>query len=126
MNRFRLLWHRLVRRPAVTGPLRIYVRRIPAGVLLDLEHFLTRSLTAIADDEDLLALLLEYAADRAEPRAHDGYAPEQLLLERIAEAVGYEVPVYGGEVAALADRLRALAPVPAAVVPARREGGAAA
>ncbi|KMS79066.1 hypothetical protein ACH49_13475 [Streptomyces leeuwenhoekii] len=127
MNRLRLILHRLVRRPAVTGPQRIYLRRIPTGVMLDLEHFLTQALTAIADDEELLGLLLEYAADRAEPRPHDGHAPESLLLERLVGAVGYEVPVYGDSVAALADRLRALAPAPATVAPARhREGGAAA
>ncbi|MEV7793366.1 hypothetical protein AB0O68_15440 [Streptomyces sp. NPDC087512] len=127
MNRIRLILHRLIRRPAITGPHRIYVRRIPVGVMLDLEHPIAAALTAIADDEELLGLLLEYAGDRAEPRAHDGHASEGLLLEQILARVGYEVPVYGDSVAALADRLRALAPVPAVVVPAqRREGGAAA
>jgi hypothetical protein len=127
MNRIRLIWHRIFRRPAVTGPYRLYVRRIPTGVLLDVEHYLTHVLTTIATDEELLALLLEFSADHAAQRGHDGHAAERLLLERIAGAVGYEVPVYGGEVAALADRLRALAPAPAVVIPAqRREGGAAA
>ncbi|MFF7452162.1 MULTISPECIES: hypothetical protein [unclassified Streptomyces] len=126
MNRIRLYFHRIFRRPAVTGPARIYVRRIPTGVMLDLEHVLTRALTQIADDEELLALLLEFSAGRAEPREHDGHAPEQLRLEQIVEAIGYEVPVYGDAVAALADRLRALAPTPAVVIPAQRDGGVAA
>jgi hypothetical protein len=127
MNRARLILHRIFRRPAITGPHRIYTRRIPTGVLLDVEHYLTHVLTTIADDEELLALLLEVAAERAEPRTHDGHAPEALLLEQIAQAVGYELPVYGDKVAALADRLRALAPAPAVVIPGqRREGGAAA
>ncbi|GAA3957185.1 hypothetical protein GCM10022384_07810 [Streptomyces marokkonensis] len=127
MNRIRLILHRILRRPAITGPARIYVRRIPTGVMLDLEHPIATAITAIVDDEELLGLLLEYAADRAEPRAHNGHAPEALLLEEILARVGYEVPVYGDAVGALADRLRALAPAPAVVIPAQRhEGGAAA
>ncbi|MEU0671309.1 hypothetical protein ABZ330_00155 [Streptomyces sp. NPDC006172] len=125
MNRIRLILWRIFRRPAVTGPERIYIRRIPTGVLLDVEHYLTHVLTAIADDEELLALLLEFADERGTKRQHDGHAPEQLLLERLAQAVGYELPVYGEQVTALADRLRALAPVPAVVIPAQREAGAA-
>lgn len=127
MNRLRLILHRLLRRPAVTGPSRIYVRRIPTGVMLDLEHPLAQALTAIADDEELLAMLLEFSAARAEQREHDGHAPEGLLLEQILSAVGYEVPVYGERVAELADRLRALAPASSVWLPEqRREGGAAA
>ncbi|AQS72351.1 hypothetical protein [Streptomyces pactum] len=127
MNRLRLILHRLLRRPAVTGPARIYVRRIPTGVMLDLEHPISRAITAIADDEELLGLFLEYAADRAAASGHDGHAPEALRLEQILRGVGFEAPVYGEQVAALAERLRALAPAPAVVIPAqRREGGAAA
>lgn len=129
MNRIRLIIHRLFRRPIVAAPARIYARRIPTGVMLDLEHPLARTLTAIADDEDLLALLLDYAADRAAAAAagHDGHAPERLLLEQIIGAVGYQYPVYGQQVAMLADRLHALAPVVSPAVAAqRREGGAAA
>lgn len=125
MNRIRLILWRIFRRPVVTGPERIYVRRIPTGVLLDVEHYLTRVLTTIADDEELLALLLEYSAGR-EPQGHDGHAPERLLLEQLVRAVGYELPVYGDKVTALADRLRALAPVQPLIIPAQREGGAAA
>ncbi|MFD5002167.1 hypothetical protein ACFWMV_04595 [Streptomyces mutabilis] len=128
MNRIRLTLHRLFRRPAVTGPTRIYVRRIPTGAVLDLEHFLTDRLTAIADDPDLLALLLEISDQRGTKSEYNGWAPEQLLMERLLDGVGFEVPVYGDAVAALADRLRAVAPAaPVASIPAqRREGGAAA
>ncbi|GHI91691.1 hypothetical protein [Streptomyces olivaceus] len=125
MNRFRLYLHRLFRRPAVTGPDRIYVRRIPTGVLLDLEHPLARAITAIADDEELLGLLLEYSADRANSTGHDGHAPEGLLLEQLLAGVGYEVPVYGNAVTGLADRLRALAPSEPVAIPAQRTGEAA-
>ncbi|MFE1849927.1 hypothetical protein [Streptomyces sp. NPDC059489] len=130
MNYIRLIWHRMFRRPVVTGPHRIYLRRIPTGVLLDLENFLTYALTTIADDEELLGQLLEYSADRAASTGHDGHAPESLLLEQIIAVVGAEVPVYGGEVTALADQLRELAPKPrpaVARIPRQRtEGGAAA
>lgn len=126
MNRLRLILHRLLRRPAITGPTRIYVRRIPTGAVLDLEHFLTDRLTAIADDPDLLALLLEISDQRGTTGEYDGWAPEQLLMERLLSGVGYEVPVYGDAVAALADRLRAVAPAaPVASIPAQREAGAA-
>ncbi|MFF0512479.1 hypothetical protein [Streptomyces sp. NPDC004250] len=128
MNRLRLYLHRIFRRPVVTGPTRIYVRRIPAGVMLDIEDFLTNTLATIADDEDLLALFLEYAADRASATSYDGHGPEALRLEQIFSVTGFETPVYGDAVAALAEQLLAAAPV-APVVPIpgqRREGGAAA
>ena len=125
MNRLRLIWHRLTRRPAVTGPYRVYVRRIPTGVMLDLEHYLTSVLETIADNPDLLDLVLEMADDRGQARAHDGWEPEQLIVENLLSALGYELPVYGDKVTALADRLRALAPAPAVVIPAQREAGTA-
>lgn len=124
MNRIRLILHRLFRRPAITGPTRIYTRRIPAGTLLDLKHFLTGALNAIADDEELLGLLLEYSADRATSSGHDGHAPEALLLEQILGAVGYEVLVTDRQAAVLADRLR---PVESVVwLPEQRRAGDAA
>ncbi|MEU8537099.1 hypothetical protein [Streptomyces parvulus] len=126
MNRIRLILHRILRRPAVTGPTRIYVRRIPTGVMLDLEHFLTDRLTTIADDPDLLALLLEIADQHGTASEYDGHAPEQLLMERLLDGMGYEVPVYGEQVAALAERLRAAAPAPAVVIPGQRQAGEAA
>ncbi|MFB6787635.1 hypothetical protein ACFCWT_13260 [Streptomyces olivaceus] len=125
MNRIRLVLHRLFRRPAVTGPEPVYVRRIPTGLLLDLEAPIGRALTAIADDDELLALFLDYVADRAASSGHDGHAPEGLLLEQLLAGVGYEIPVYGNAVAGLADRLRALAPAEPVTIPAQRTGEAA-
>ncbi|MGY0023702.1 hypothetical protein ACVHNB_32630 [Streptomyces sp. YJ-C3] len=126
MNRVRMILHRIFRRPTVTGPLPIYVRRIPTGVLLDLEAYFEHVVTTIADDPDLLDLFMEIAEDRGASGEHDGHAPEKLLVEQLGERVGFTVPVYGGKVEALAERLRALAPAQAVVIPAQREGGAAA
>ncbi|MEU9792941.1 hypothetical protein AB0E27_20325 [Streptomyces sparsogenes] len=126
MNSIRRALGRLFRRPAVTGPYRLYVRRIPAGAMLDVEHYLTGVITAIADDPDLLDLLMEIAEDRGSARQYDGHEPEQLLVERLVAELGYELPLYGDAVMRLADRLRDVAPVVS--VPAQRaaEGGAAA
>lgn len=125
MNRIRLIWHRLTRRPVVTGPYRVYVRTLPTGVVLDVEHHLTSVLTSIADDEELLGLLLQIVEDRADARDHDGWEPEKLLMEQLVDAVGYELPVYGDEVAALAARLQHATPKRSAFMPAQREAGAA-
>jgi hypothetical protein len=124
MNRFRLTLHRLFRRPAITGPYRVYVRRIPAGAMLDVEHYLTAVLQTLADNPDLRDLLDEMAEDRRQARGHDGWEPEELLVEKLTTALGYELPLYGEAVSRLADRLRAVAPAPAVVVPAQREAGA--
>ncbi len=125
MNRLRLILHRIFRRPAITGPYRLYVRRTPAGAMLDVEHYLTAMLTTIADNEDLLALLLEMAEDRGEARAHDGWEPEGLLVEKLTAALGYELPLHGPAVMALADRLAAAAPAEPVVIPGQRPAGAA-
>jgi hypothetical protein len=105
----------------------VYVRRIPTGVMLDVEHYLTAVLETIADNPDLLDLLVEMEEDRRNARSHkhDGWEPDQMLVENLLTALGYELPVYGDKVAALADRLRALAPAPAVVIPGQREAGAA-
>lgn len=126
MNRIRLILNRLFRRPAVTGPTRIYVRRIPTGVILDVEHYLIEVINTLADNPDLMDMLAEIEQDRetARQHRHDGWRPEQLLVERLTSLLGYEVPVYGDQVAALADRLRAAAP--AVVIPAQRQAGEAA
>lgn len=126
MNRLRLVLHRLFRSPALTGPMRLYTRRVPDGVFLDVEEYFTHVVTTLADDEEALALLLEIAEDRGTAREHDGWEPEQLLVEKLALVVGYEVPVRGQALARLADRLKAAAPAPAVAIPAQREGGAAA
>lgn len=125
MNRIRLALHRLFRRPAITEPLRLYTRRVQDGVFLDLEDYFTYVVETIADDEELLALLLEIADDRATSREHDGWEPERLLVERLAERVGHEVPIRGRVLAALAARLAAGVPAPTVAIPAQREAGAA-
>ncbi|MFI5687834.1 hypothetical protein [Streptomyces sp. NPDC051636] len=129
MNRIRLYLHRLFRRPVITDPMRIYTRRLPDGVALDMEEYFAYVVATIADDEELLAQFLELVDDRASAREHkhDGWEPERLLMEKLATGVGCEVRVRGKALAQLADRLRAAVPARAAVVPAqRREGGAAA
>lgn len=124
MNRIRLYLHRLFRRPAVTGPMRLYTRRVPDGVFLDLEEYFVHVIETIADDEDALSLLMEIVDDRNTAREHDGWEPEKLLMEHLALIVGWEVPVRGQALARLAGRLKAAAPKPVAI-PAQREGGAA-
>ncbi|MET7944226.1 hypothetical protein [Streptomyces sp. NPDC005302] len=126
MNRVRLYLHRVFRRPVITGPYRLYVRRTPGGAMLDVEHYLVATIHAIADNPDLLGLLDEIVRDRAEARAHDGWEPEDCLVEQLVAALGYELPLHGPAVGHLADRLRAVAPAPAVVIPGQREGEAAA
>lgn len=126
MNRIRLIAHRLFRRPTVTGPYRVYVRRTPTGAMLDVEHYLIAMIETLADNPDLFDLLDEIARDRRMARSHDRWEPEELLVEKLVAALGYELPLNGPAVLRLADRLRAVAPAPAVVIPAQREGGAAA
>ncbi|NUO43703.1 MAG: hypothetical protein HOV82_16895 [Streptomyces sp.] len=125
MNRIRLYLHRIFRRPVVTGPYRLYVRRTPAGAMLDVSDYLIAVIETIADNDDLMSLLIEIEDDRrtARKHAHDGWEPEQLLVEKLTTALGYELPLNGAAVLRLADRLRAVAPVVA--IPAQREAGAA-
>jgi hypothetical protein len=126
MNRIRLIIHRLFRRPSITGPMRFHTRRLPDGVLLDLEDYLLHVVTTITDDEDALALLLEIVEDRNLSREHDGWTPEKLSMERLIEMVGHEIPVRGKALALLADRLRAAVPTASVVsLPSQRKAGAA-
>ncbi|MFF7550882.1 hypothetical protein ACFZCU_45870 [Streptomyces canus] len=126
MNRIRLILHRLFRRPAITEPMRIGTRRIPDGILLDFESYFVYVIETIADDPELLDLLMEIVEDRSNAYAHrhDGWEPEQLLVEKLAERVGHEIPIRGKALAALADRLGAAVLRPVAI-PAQREAGAA-
>jgi hypothetical protein len=126
MNRIRLVLHRLFHRPAITEPMRIGTRRIPDGLLLDFESYFVYVIETIADDPELLDLLMEIVEDRAMARDHDGWEPEALLVEKLAERVGHEIPIRGRALAALADRLGAAVLRPRLVIPAQREGGAAA
>lgn len=128
MNLIRLALHRLFRRPVITDPMPVYTRRIPDGLLLDFEDYLTYVIETIADDEEILILFMDLVADRAMAREHkhDGWEPEKLLMEQLAERVGHEIPFRGKALAALAARLSAAVPAPAVAIPAQREGGAAA
>lgn len=127
MNRIRLYLHRLFRRPAVTGPYRLYIRRIPTGATLDVSDYLIAMIETIADNPDLMDLLTEIEEDRrnASAHKHDGWEPEALLVEKLCAALGYELPLYGPVVGQLADRLRAVAPAPAVTIPGQRSAGAA-
>lgn len=116
MNRIRLYLHRIFRRPALTGPMRLYTRRIPDGVLVDLEEYFVHVIETLADDPDAYALFQEVVDDRATTREHDGWEPEQLLVERLAEHVGHEIPVRGEALAQLARKLQAAAPKTGSVV----------
>ena len=130
MNRIRLYLHRLFRRPAITGPMRLYTRRVPDGVFLDLEDYFTYVIETLTDDEAAFALLLEIAEDRSMVREHDGWEPERLLMERLAEQIGHEIPVRGKSLRRLGQRLLSAVPKPVAgnvvSIPAQREGEAAA
>ena len=125
MNRIRLYLHRIFRRPAVTGPYRLYVRRTPGGAMLDVEHYLIAMVETLADNPDLRELLDEIAVDREQSREHDGWEPEELLVEKLTTALGYELPLYGESVARLAGLLGAAAPV-VSLPQQRTAGGAAA
>lgn len=124
MNRVRLLIHRLLRRPSITGPMRFHTRRLPDGVLLDLEDYFLHVVTTITDDPEALALLLEIAEDRGVSREHDGWEPERLLMERLIELVGHEIPVRGKALARLAARLTAAVPAEPLAIPSQREATA--
>lgn len=126
MNRIRMTLHRLFRRPLITGPFRLYVRRTPTGAALDVEHYLTAVIHTLADNPDLMEMLDEIAVDRADAKAHDGWEPEDCLVEKLSIALGYELPLYGDAVGRLADRLRAVAPAPAVAIPGQRSEGSAA
>ncbi|MDX3714365.1 hypothetical protein PV733_36670 [Streptomyces europaeiscabiei] len=133
MNRVRLYLHRLFRRPVITDPMRIYTRRLPDGLALDLEDYFTYVAETIADDDELLGLLVEIAEDRQNARnhKHDGWEPEKLLVEQLATKVGFEVRVRGEALRKLGERLLSAAPKPkpeAGVVvqlPGQRSAGAA-
>ena len=126
MNRIRLYLHRLFRRPAITSPMRIYTRRIPDGLMLDLEDYFTYVVEQIADNEDMLALFMEIVDDRSMSRGHDGWAPEKLYVEQLAGMVGHEIPFRGKALEALANRLKAGVPTGSVSIPAQREAGGAA
>ncbi|MFF8716214.1 hypothetical protein ACF07T_32985 [Streptomyces sp. NPDC015184] len=121
-------------RTPVTGPYRIGVDATPAGVALDMTHYLSALVLALAEaaDEDGQSLLDDLQAiaelDRsARHQGRDSHATHerdeavQTLLDELID--GGSVPVYGGQVLRLAESLRrAVAPRP---MPSQREAGAA-
>ncbi|MEU8760704.1 hypothetical protein [Streptomyces sp. NPDC048659] len=92
----------------VTGPIPLYIRTIPAGVVLDLEAF-TRLvvgdvLDALLSTEDTSAWdRLQELADA--PAATDGRLPYEELVEQLANAASSRVPLYGKASLELAKRL---------------------
>lgn len=131
MNRIRLAVHRLFRRPAITGPMPFYTRRLADGMALDLEAYFTYVVTSISDDADARALFDEVVADREMSREHDGWEPERLHMDKLAMYIGYEVPVRSKALRKLGKRMLAAAPEPTpgtaavAQVPGQRSAGAA-
>ncbi|MEV5443518.1 hypothetical protein AB0N23_13415 [Streptomyces sp. NPDC052644] len=119
-------------RTPVTGPFRIHVDPFPGGAHLDLTHYLTTLLLSLAEaaDEDPTSLIddltdLAALARQATAQGPDSHAAHE--RDTLAEALLAEftdegrVPVYGGQVRRLADRLRALA----GPRPVQQEAGAA-
>lgn len=110
----------------VTGPFRLYVDPIPTGVELDLSHYLTGvvlNLAAAADEdgEGVLDDLREIAelARSAGSQGSDSHAAHERdarIEELLGEIAGdSKLPIYGGQVARLRDRLAQLTaprPVP--------------
>ena len=106
-------------RTPVDGPFRIHVEAIPAGATLDMSHYLTSVLLNLAsaaeeDGEGLLAELVHIAecARQAAHQGSDSHAAHERdeQVERLLAEVADEgrVPVYGGQVLRLAERLRAI------------------
>ena len=131
MNRIRLAIHRLFRRPAITGPMRFYTRRLADGMALDMEEYFTYVVTTIIDDADARELFNEVVTDRELAREHDGWEPERLHMEKLAMYIGYEVPVRGKALRKLGKLLLSAVPKPKPVagnvvqLPGQREAGAA-
>ncbi|MGW1840589.1 hypothetical protein [Streptomyces sp. NPDC002067] len=112
----------------MTGPHRITVEPLPTGVTLDVEDFVRAVIADVVEtltDDDGYDALTEI---RDTPAPHPT-EPERLLTEelvqRLVDASATRIPVYGAQVAALAERLRLLT-LPRPVPGQRSEGSAAA
>ncbi|MDT9688156.1 hypothetical protein Q5762_07270 [Streptomyces sp. P9(2023)] len=122
-------------RTPVDGPFRVHVEAIPAGATLDMSHYLTSVLLNLAaaaeeDGEGLLAELV-HIAECARQAAHQGsdshaaHERDERVADLLAEVANDgKVPVYGGQVLRLAERLTAIGTPKA--VPGPRQAGAAA
>ncbi|RLV66301.1 hypothetical protein STAN_1822 [Streptomyces sp. CBMAI 2042] len=111
-------------RTPVTGPIPIYVRTLPAGVVLDMEA-LTRLVVGdvineLLNAEDTTAWDLLHEA--AEPVGQEQFSTE-LLEQHLAERASSRIPLYGPAALELTRKLRAAAAPKA--VPPQREAGAA-
>jgi hypothetical protein len=112
----------------VTGPHPIHITAIPGGANLDITAYLRN---AIHDALDLLTGELLEDFDRAVEQTpcdpHKVERPEDLPFERLVntlvERVGAPLPVYGQQVAKLADALHQIARPKG--LPGQREAGAA-
>jgi hypothetical protein len=121
-------------RTPVTGPFRLHVDTTPTGVTLDLSHYLSTLILALAQaaDEDGPSVLddLQHIAALDRSARHQGidsgatHERDERVSDLLDELVdGGRVPVYGEQVLRLAESLRrAVAPRP---VPSQRQAGAA-
>jgi hypothetical protein len=129
---FRRLFRRTPSAAVVTGPHRIYVRRAPLGVELDVSHFVGDVLVQLArdfaeDPETMAADLEEIAGLYAASLRPDLHPHAQQEMEDRAEALlntigGGTTLLYGMQVERLARALNTAAPARAE----QRQGGAAA
>lgn len=101
--------------PPVTGPHRIYVESTPTGAALDVEHWLTSIITALATDDEVAEAFADVTDALSQTRVHDPYGPELLPMERLLSLLGTRIHLYGADVTTLTDRLqRTIRPLAAA------------
>ncbi|WP_406735387.1 hypothetical protein OG508_28255 [Streptomyces sp. NBC_01108] len=121
-------------RTPVTGPFRISVDATPTGATLDMTHYLSTFVLALAQaaDEDGQSVLddLQHIAELDRSARHQGidshatHERDERVSDLLDELVdGGSVPVYGVQVLRLAEALRVVAAPKA--VPSQREAGAA-
>ncbi|MER7047764.1 hypothetical protein [Streptomyces jumonjinensis] len=95
----------------VAGPIPIYVRTIPAGVVLDLEGLTERVVGDVLDalldsaDTDLWDRLTDLATETRTPE--EGRLPFEELVSDLTERASSRVPLYGTKARVLAKRLTA-------------------
>jgi hypothetical protein len=122
-----------VDRTPVDGPFRIHVDATPGGARLDVSHYLTTVILALASaaEEDPTGLLDELTdlaglarqAANQGPDSHAAHERDARVEELLAEVGDGHLPVYGKQVNRLAHAL--LLTVRPRPVPHQREAGAA-
>ncbi|MCU1668391.1 MAG: hypothetical protein JWP40_1318 [Blastococcus sp.] len=118
------------RQMPVSGPHRIYVEAIPTGARLDITAYLeTAVLALIRDHLDELNDLAELdvsAQHQISTGNSDSYAGHErdARIEELVAGLSPQLPVYGPQVAKLADALHQIARPKG--LPGQRQGGAAA